>query len=183
MRKPIPAQYQFLTKVEIPLVKVALSYHGLREIKGKGSDPVIIGWAKKLNVSAVYTDDDMAWCGVFIGGCMLECGLTPPKGYDVMRALKYRDWGQKVTTPALGDVISVKRFDAKGNLVGGHVGIVVGEDEQAWHVLGGNQKDEVSVTRIGKQRDAVFTRPRVTGYGTVKLPRLNPNGTMSQNEA
>ncbi|MEG8056929.1 hypothetical protein QP150_09490 [Sphingomonas sp. 22L2VL55-3] len=35
---------------------------------------------------------------------------------------------------------------------GGHVGFYVGEDATAYHVLGGNQGDTVSVARIAKDR-------------------------------
>jgi hypothetical protein len=35
---------------------------------------------------------------------------------------------------------------------GGHLGFYVGEDERAYHVLGGNQGDCVSITRIAKDR-------------------------------
>jgi len=34
----------------------------------------------------------------------------------------------------------------------GHVGFYAGEDERAYHVLGGNQSDSVSITRIPKDR-------------------------------
>ena len=46
----------------------------------------------------------------------------------------------------LGDVLVF----ARGN--GGHVGIYVGEDFEAFHVLGGNQSDRVSIARKPKAR-------------------------------
>ncbi len=33
-----------------------------------------------------------------------------------------------------------------------HVGFYAGEDASAYHVLGGNQNDSVSLARIGKER-------------------------------
>jgi len=35
---------------------------------------------------------------------------------------------------------------------GGHVGFYVGEDATAYHVLGGNQGDAVTIARIAKDR-------------------------------
>jgi hypothetical protein len=43
---------------------------------------------------------------------------------------------------ALGDVLAFVRNG------GGHVGLYVDEDASAYHVLGGNQSDRVSITRV-----------------------------------
>lgn len=179
----LPNQYAFLDKaVKPPILKEALKYLGLREIAGQPSDPTIMGWAKMLKVGDVYKNDDMAWCALFVSACAFNVGLKPPKGYDCLRALKFAQWGEAVHGPlALGDIISVERFDRQGKLVGGHVGILVGEDDQAFHVLGGNQGDAVSFTRIGKQRR--YTIRRTEGdYSLVHLPRLGANGPISAKE-
>jgi uncharacterized protein (TIGR02594 family) len=47
---------------------------------------------------------------------------------------------------ALGDVLVFVRNG------GGHVGLYVGEDASAFHLLGGNQSDRVCITRLAKSR-------------------------------
>ncbi len=57
------------------------------------------------------------------------------------------DWikfGNASDKPMLGDVLV---FGRKG---GGHVGLYVGEGRDAYHVLGGNQDDTVSIKRIAR---------------------------------
>ena len=80
---------------------------------------------------------------------------------------------------ALGDVLVFAR--PKG---GGHVGLYVGEDETAFHVLGGNQSDGVTISRISKDRCIAVRRP---GYkaapATAKPVELAATGALSVNEA
>lgn len=67
----------------------------------------------------------------------------------VAKPLWARNWasfGTKADKASLGDVLVFSRDG------GGHVGLYVGEDASAWHVLGGNQGDQVSINRIAKSR-------------------------------
>ncbi len=65
-------------------------------------------------------------------------------GIDVVEkplwALSWSNWGNPVSEPMLGDILTFKRTG------GGHVGIYVGEDLTHYHVLGGNQGNSVSVS-------------------------------------
>ena len=80
---------------------------------------------------------------------------------------------------ALGDVLVFAR--PKG---GGHVGLYVGEDETAFHVLGGNQSDAVSITRIAKTRCIAIRRPIYREQPASMAPvQLAATGAMSVNEA
>jgi uncharacterized protein (TIGR02594 family) len=68
----------------------------------------------------------------------------------VENSLWARNWdgfGTKSAKPSLGDVLV---FERPGG--GGHVGLYVGEDATAYHVLGGNQSDQVKVSPIAKSR-------------------------------
>ena len=70
---------------------------------------------------------------------------------------------------------------AKG---GGHVGLSVGEDETAFHVLGGNQADAVSISRIAKSRCIDIRRPIYRDQPASVAPvQLAATGAMSVNEA
>jgi len=66
---------------------------------------------------------------------------------------------------------------------GGHVGIYVGEDTEYFHVLGGNQKDQVCIVRIRKPRligcRAMYS---VGKPQNVRPIYLHPEGIVSANE-
>lgn len=119
---------------------------GTQEIAGKSSNPVILGWAAALKpwVQEFYKDDDIPWCGLFVGYCLQVNRIEPPK--DVLAARPYASWGD-ACDPAIPGTILV--FSRNG---GGHVGFYVAEDEHHYHVLGGNQSNSVNVARIAKSR-------------------------------
>jgi uncharacterized protein (TIGR02594 family) len=119
---------------------------GTQEIAGKSSNPVILGWAAALSpwVKEFYADDDIPWCGLYVGYCLQVNKIEPPK--DVLAAKAYATWGD-ACDPAIPGTVLV--FSRNG---GGHVGFYTAEDEHHYHVLGGNQANAVNVTRIAKSR-------------------------------
>ncbi len=78
----------------------------------------------------------------------------------------------------LGDVLIFARNG------GGHVGLYAGEDDDAWHTLGGNQSDAVNIKRIAKGRLYAARRPAYRAQpANVRRIRLAANGVLSANEA
>lgn len=156
----------------------ARSRIGQREF-AVGSNPFIASlWINAVAVwQALGADDSGApWCGSFIDHCMRTAGQKPPP--HSYRARAWLEWGQSIVAPCVGCVVVFERTG------GGHVGFVVGRDaNHNLMVLGGNQKDAVSI--------APFARPRVLGYRWKKgetptlarLPLLNSDGRLSMNEA
>jgi fatty acid/phospholipid biosynthesis enzyme len=67
----------------------------------------------------------------------------------------------------------------------GHVGIYVAEDASAFHVLGGNQGDAVSVARVAKDRCVAVRRPAFATAlpASAKPYRVATGGALSTNEA
>jgi uncharacterized protein (TIGR02594 family) len=125
----------------------ARSLIGTREVPGKGNNPTIMGWGKKLGAKILgiaYTADAVPWCGLYAAHVMDHAGITPPP--IAIRASEWSKWGRELINPRYGCILT---FTRKG---GGHVGFYVGEDATHLHVLGGNQGDAVSVTRIPKTR-------------------------------
>jgi uncharacterized protein (TIGR02594 family) len=149
---------------------------GVKETPGAANSPVIMGWAKKVGakfLGIVYGADSTAWCGLFVARCMVEVGITPPP--VAVRASAWDKWGV-ACTPTVGSVL---RFSRAG---GGHVGIYIGEDATCYHVLGGNQSDRVSITRIEKSRLSACRWP--TGYRVTTQPlKVAASGAVSTNEA
>ncbi|MBV9989383.1 MAG: hypothetical protein JO301_17015 [Chitinophagaceae bacterium] len=181
----LPAQYKWLLSLPVLPKMVAEGLKLLacdtQEVKGEEDNPVIMGLAKEAGVADIYTHDEMAWCALAHTVIALRAGKEVPfQDFDRLRAKSFENFGQYVTTPKLGDTLVFARTG------GSHVGIYIGEDETAYHVMGGNQSDRYCITRILKGRLTVARRP-VYKSGqpeTVKTYQLTPNGmSLSKNEA
>ena len=169
--------YDWLKEEKAPRVLVqAVKQLGVKEIVGKEHNPVILGWAKELGLSSVYTNDEIPWCGLFIAYCAKMAGLEVVE--RPLWALNWNKFGTRVLEPMLGDVLTFKRNG------GGHVGIYVGEDETHYHVLGGNQNNSVSVSRIAKSRlnQARRTAWKIAQPAGVRKVFLEAKGVITTNE-
>lgn len=152
---------------------------GTREIPGPQSNAIILSWAKALGgwVASFYKNDDTAWCGLFMAHCFGLALPDEPLPSNPLSALAWSTFGSGMPAPALGALLVFRREG------GGHVGLYVGEDETHYHVLGGNQSNSVSITRVEKSR-CVGIRWSRTGERPVGgRVRLQPNGEVSRNEA
>lgn len=175
----LPVQYAWLNSLVLPrIISEALKFYGLKETTGALNNPVIMGWAKELGLASTYSADSVPWCGLFAATVVRAAGF-----YAVTGPLWARNWatfGQPSPSPGLGDVLV---FNREGG--GGHVGFYIGEDADCYHVLGGNQGDSVSITRIKKGRMIAARRPiwRMAQPASVKPYHLKATGAVSNNEA
>lgn len=182
MSVTFPKGYEWLDRLgQLPrTITEAFKLYGVQEIVGKGSNKTIISWRDELNQQGVpivgYSDDDIPWCGLFAAIVAHRADKVVPD--SPLWARNWLNFGKEVKTPALGDVIV---FGRNG---GGHVAFYIGEDTSAYHVIGGNQSNRVSITRIVRGRALGFRRP---GYSlpptSVKPYRIAANGALSRNEA
>lgn len=173
----LPKAYKWLSQEDGPrhLLK-AVELFGVEETVGAKHNPVIMGWAKELGLDKVYTSDEIAWCGLFTAICIHRAGRPVVK--DPLWALNWNKFGVAVAVPELGDILTFKRNG------GGHVGLYVGEDSTAYHVLGGNQGNKVSVVRIAKSRLNGSRRPEYNNKPlNIRQVVLASNGSLSTNEA
>jgi uncharacterized protein (TIGR02594 family) len=153
----------------------ARRFIGLKEIPGTENNPVIIDWLIKLK--AWWREDETPWCGTFVAAVCINSGIPLPVHW--YRARGWLDWGSPLDFPVLGCVVVYER---KG---GGHVGFVMGEDQNGnLMTLGGNQSNKVSI--------APFDRSRVLGYrwpagervlSVYPLPLIESGAKVSFNEA
>jgi uncharacterized protein (TIGR02594 family) len=174
----LPARYAWLGSVTAPnhLVE-AIKLYGTKETPGKGNTSAIMQWADEVNVDDVYVADSVPWCGLYTAVVMKRGGWEPVK--NPLWALNWSRFGQASDKPSLGDILTFKRNG------GGHVGLYVGEDDHYYHVLGGNQSDEVNVMRLAKSRLHAARRPkwRISQPSSVRPVRLSATGPVSSNEA
>lgn len=173
----LPAAYAWLAAEPAPrMLLEALRLYGTVETPGKGSNPTILAWAKEVGLDRVYTADSVPWCGLFMAVIAMRAGKRLPA--KPLWALSWGTWGEDGGQPELGDVLVFTRDG------GGHVGIYVGEDATAYHVLGGNQKDAVTIARVAKERLYACRAYYAVGRPpNVRPVVLTSAGELSQDEA
>ena len=169
---------------ETPWMATAKKLVGTKEIAGRRSNSKIMSWAKALGskMRSIYTNDDIAWCGLFVAHIMNENGIK----HGLSNALGARNWGKfgEPCEPQYGAVMTFWRGKKSGWT--GHVGLYVSEDSKYYHILGGNQSNSVNVTKISKTR---FLKARwPSGYDTLKKRLAGRivkkfDGKVSTNEA
>ncbi|WP_085025672.1 TIGR02594 family protein [Ensifer aridi] len=168
---PIPAEPVWMRE--------ARRFMGLKEVTGAASNGTILGWAKRLGgwVAGFYTNDDIPWCGLAVAHWISFTLPSEPLPANYLSALAWAKFGRQLEAPVLGAVLVFKRPG------GGHVGLYVGEDASHFHVLGGNQSNSVSVTRIAKDRLEAIRWPATGGMPAGGRVALTASGAVSRNEA
>lgn len=151
---------------------------GVAEVAGPQSNPLIIGWGKRLKID--YRSDETSWCGLFVAHCIRTALAHEPLPATPLAARSWQRFGVACPVPQPGAVMCfwrVSRSDWRG-----HVGFYVGEDASAYHILGGNQGDAVTVARFAKSRFLAARWP-ATAPPPAGSPRLlRADGQLSQNE-
>lgn len=178
----LPKQFAWLAAEPGPRILVeALKTYGTIEKPGPGSNPSILAWAKATGHDKIYRNDATAWCGLWVSYVVLQAGWDLP--VNPLGARNWLGWGVPQKQAGLGDILVFWRGYPKG--FQGHVGMYVGEDDDAYYVLGGNQGDAVSIKRIAKSRLLGIRRCpwRVNEPTSVRPVRLTAGGALSSNEA
>lgn len=121
------------------------------EIDGPKSNPLITQWI--LGSASWLNPDDSktAWCGCFRGAIgVLTFTGTPSEYY---RALSWKNWGKKsdIYSSPKGSTVILKRDG------GYHVGLKDKISKDNIYILGGNQKNKVSIAKY-KISDIVDVR-------------------------
>lgn len=119
-----------------------IKFHGLKEVPGPVSDPIIIEWFKELGYDWVTDDSETAWCS-----CCLNI-MAKRAGLEYTGKLDARSWmkiGQGKPEPQIGDVVVYWRGQKTGWQ--GHVGLFAGynEDKSQIFTLGGNQANMLGI--------------------------------------
>jgi uncharacterized protein (TIGR02594 family) len=89
------------------------------------------------------------WCGSLVQTAFALTIPSEPLPSNPWAAINWLKFGVSCD-PRVGAVLVFWRGSPTGWQ--GHVGFYVGEDATHYHVLGGNQSDQVSVARIAKNR-------------------------------
>lgn len=184
MNNPIPKNYQWLNNIGVlpRIIQEGLKLYGTTETPGKANTAEIMSWRDELIRAGVsikgFTGDNIAWCGLYAAIVTFRrSGKASEVVKDPLWALNWANYGVPTKTPALGDALAFSRPS------GGHVGFYIGEDNDCYHVLGGNQSDQVGFTRILKGRLRAARSPQYFSRPATAVPfKLSPVGAVSTNE-
>jgi uncharacterized protein (TIGR02594 family) len=179
----VPPTPRFEVPSTMPWLEEAVQLLGIRERPGVGSSAEIMNWARTLGIRE-YTDDDIAWCGLFVAHCTGSQLPEEPLPTDPLVARRWSGFGVP-TTPRVGAVMVFWRKSRQSGL--GHVGLYWAQDERpdgAYLVLGGNQGDKVSFAWVEKRRFLEARWPRTAPPPTLGTRIADSDGQLlSQNEA
>jgi uncharacterized protein (TIGR02594 family) len=173
----LPKKYEWLLAEPGPKMLVEfLKIYGTTETPGNRDNPIILEWAKEAGIKD-YKHDSTAWCGLAAAIVAKRAGKEIPTG--PLWALNWANFGNKVNDGAkLGDILVFKRTG------GGHVGLYIGEDDECYHCLGGNQGDTVNIVRKAKNRIYAIRRPHYNNQpANVRKVILSPEGHIDSREA
>ena len=159
---------------------IARGFMGTKEIPGAKHNSAILKWFADVGASWIK-DDETPWCGAFHGAVLKLAGLPIVDKGLAVRAKAWADWGKACPMLTPGATVV---FGREG---GGHVGQAVGisADGKSIYTLGGNQRNEVNITPIARDRllpgDAGVRWPAHLPLPTLRLPVMT-GGVISTNE-
>ena len=151
---------------------------GLREGPGSKDNQTIIDWADQLGID--YPHDDIPWCGLFVAHCVGSTLTEEPLPANPLGARNWAKFGEAAQEAPGAILVFWRESQNSGK---GHVGFYHGEDATAYRVLGGNQSDSVSVTRVAKNRLLAIRRPSTAGPLAGGPVMASAEGALSTNEA
>lgn len=159
-------------------MRTAKNELGQNEVSGTKANQRILSYFKSSKFWG--TDDsgaDNAWCASFVAWVMQQHGYQPPK--SAFRAKAWTEFGKKIAHPVYG-AIGIK--SRKG---GGHVAFVVGAsaDGKYLYMLGGNQDNEVNISRYSRAVWDTFVVPTVFSERYESLPIFNRAAKNSGSES
>ena len=156
---------------DLPWMVVARSVFGLHETRDNAALRAFL----KSDGPTLGDPDALPWCGDFVATCITKA-LPDERFFGPLKDNPYwaRNWAGfgLVCPPTYGAVLVFARNG------GGHVGFAVGQDDDDYYTLGGNQGDSVSITRIAKSRlvEGGSRWPLTFPHDHAPLPRMTAAG-------
>ena len=138
------------------LIKTITDELGVKEISGIKANPQILKYAKEAGF-ADYKSDETAWCSLFANWVADQTGL------ERSRSLAARSWlnvGIPIDLSEPGDVVVFWRESRTSWK--GHVGFFMdySQDQTRIYCIGGNQKNQVSLSAYSKDKLLGFRQLR-----------------------
>jgi len=141
----------------IEIYQIAKLEKGVSEIPGAANNERIVGYHESTSIGR--SDDEVPWCSSFVNWCCEAAGYV---GTDSPAARSWLKWGRPVAEPYEGCIVVLKRGTSSWQ---GHVGFFVKENERSIWVLGGNQSNQVNISR--------YSKSKVLGYRDIEGKNVN----------
>lgn len=122
-------------------LEIASHELGVCEIVGLDNNKRILQYHSETSLKA--TTDEIPWCSSFVNWCMKQSMI---KGTYSASARSWLNWGYPCE-PINGCIVILKRGKDEKS---GHVGFLVGQDDNFVHILGGNQSNKVCIQKYAK---------------------------------
>ena len=146
------ANAQLHTAEEFPWMPIAVQEIGTKETPGDGDNPRVVEYHRSTTLDKVSaSNDETPWCSSFVNWCVEKSGFA---GTDSAWARGWLNWGKKTDKPRRGCIVVFERGASSG-----HVAFFISEEGDYYNVLGGNQHDEVCISRYAKSRLLGFRVP------------------------
>lgn len=145
--KLMTSSFQPPEGLTLPWMTQARMLLGVREIPGEESHPAIV----KMQELTRYVEphgDDTPWCAAFVCYALSEARYQHTSSAAARSFLKC---GTELNEPKIGCIVVFERG------AGGHVGFLYAIEDLHYHILGGNQGNEVCVKK--------YPRTRVLNHG------------------
>ncbi|SOB90011.1 uncharacterized protein (TIGR02594 family) [Rhodobacter sp. JA431] len=158
-----------------PWMALALRKKGLHE----GRDNAELRAFLRSDGKTLGDPASLPWCGDFVETCV---AVTMPDVIVPNNPYLARNWlhfGQTVN-PCFGAILVFWRGSRSGT--SGHVGFYYSEDDDVYHVLGGNQSNKISVTSLKKDRLLGARLPSVGGPYPRKMVTSQADWQLTTNE-
>jgi uncharacterized protein (TIGR02594 family) len=130
---------------EPPWLQAARREFGVKERFGTADNARILQYHAATRLHAPH--DSVAWCSSFVCFVLEGVGITSTRS---AAAASYRTWGQPCELKPGAIVVFGKADPDAGGT--GHVAFCVSFDTDSVMVLGGNQRDAVSIARRPRDR-------------------------------
>jgi uncharacterized protein (TIGR02594 family) len=149
LERKVPLHHKIYAPVPVnvrgaPWMAVALQEKGQREFAGRlRNNPRILQYHATTTLAA--STDETPWCSAFVKWCLLQVGIAGTKS---AAARSWVDWGK--ASAAVPGAITVLHDHRAPRASGYHVGILVQDTGFHYFLLGGNQHDEVRVSKYPK---------------------------------
>lgn len=131
-------------------VIVAEGELGVKEVAGHLHNDRILEYHAKTKLKA--TTDEVPWCASFVCWCLEQAGFLSPKS---AWSLDFLNYGEPAKPQEPFSIVVLRRGANKG-----HVGFYVGDDDDSILVLGGNQSNEVNVSKFSKTLVMAYRWPK-----------------------
>lgn len=135
-----------MDKTKLHIIKRALEDYGTQAKPGTENDQKVLSYFNKAGHVEVK-DDEIPWCSAFANAVLKDLEL-PTTGS--LSARSFLQIGELAQVAEMGDIVVLWR--ERLTSWKGHVGFYIRHDEKFVWLLGGNQNNEVNISKFPIER-------------------------------